>query len=372
MAKKIMMAINTTWNLVNFRKNLIINMLENGYKVVAVAPPDAYVEPLLALNCEYLPINIDNKGTNIFRDLKLSYNFYKLVKKNRPDALITYTIKPNIYFSIVAHLFKIPVLNTVTGLGSAYLKENYVTYLINFLYRLAFLGSKKVFFQNQDDLNLFLARKILKPKKAERIAGSGIDLQKFKPVPKTRDDAHIFQFLFCGRIISDKGIHEFHKAAHILKQKGYVFRACILGFLDVENPGALSLEEMNNLVAAGIVEYLGPTDDIRPYFANADCIVLPSYREGISKTLLEAAAMAKPIITTDAIGCRDLVDDGLNGYLCKIKNPEDLAEKMETMLRKDFKQLDMMGEHGYKKIAQEYDERQVIQKYLSALSLMLT
>lgn len=365
---KIMIALNTTWNLVNFRANLIKSILANGYDVFAIAPPDEYVERLCELGCEYVPINIDNKGTNFFEDLKLCFRVFKILKKCRPDVLITYTIKPNIYFSLVAHLLNIPVINTVTGLGSAYLQENIMTHLLDFLYKLAFTRSRKVFFQNQDDLNLFTSKKIVSLKKTERVYGSGVDLKKFQPELKSRPVGYVFQFLFVGRIIADKGIFEFLQAISILKEGGYHFKACILGFLEVENPGAISVKQMNAWVSKGLVEYLGAAEDVRPYLKAADCVVLPSYREGISKTLLEACAMAKPIITTDTVGCRDLVEEGRNGYLCEVKSPDNLAEKMKIILKKDWNCLDKMGDFGRQKIAKQYDEQKVIRQYIDSIN----
>lgn len=367
MVRKVMIALNTTWNLVNFRGNLIKAMQNQGYEILAISPPDEYVSALKKMGCQYIPIQMDNKGTNIFKDLKLCYQFFKVLLKYRPDALITYTIKPNIYFSLVAHLMNIPVLNTVTGLGTAFIKQNRVTQFINFLYRLAFSRSKKVFFQNQEDLNLFLSKKLVSSKKADRVPGSGVDLEKFQTQKKERTSSHVFQFLFVGRVIADKGIYEYYQASNLLKEKGYIFRASVVGFLGVDNPGAVSIEQMNRWVAEGNLEYEGSTDDIKTYLQHADCVVLPSYREGISKALLEACAMEKPIITTDAVGCRELVEYGMNGYLCEVQNAADLAMKMEKMLQKDWYELDQMGMLGRKKIENEYDEKKVIRQYLEAL-----
>lgn len=369
---KVMIALNTTWNLVNFRANLIQSLMASGCDVVAIAPADDYVKRLQSLGCEYVHIEMDNKGTRIFEDLKLCYRFFKVLKNHRPDILMTYTIKPNIYFSLVAHFFKIPVFNTVTGLGSAYIHGSRVTKLIDFLYRLAFFRSKRVFFQNSDDMDLFLAKKLVTLQQAIRVPGSGVDLKQFQPKSKKRASSTVFQFLFVGRVIADKGIHEFYEAVVLLKEKGFVFKACILGFLEVENPGAISGAMMDQWIKKGHVEYFGSTNDVRPFLIQADCIVLPSYREGTSKALLEACAMAKPIITTDTVGCRDLVEDGLNGYLCQVKDVADLAYKMETILKTNWQVLDEMGMHGRQKIEKEYDEQIVIQQYISILQTTLS
>jgi glycosyltransferase involved in cell wall biosynthesis len=367
MGKKVMIALNTTWNLVNFRAALMTAMQELGYEVLAISPPDEYVGRLQALGCEYIPIQMDNKGTNVLEDLKLCWRFFKVLKKYRPDMLFTYTIKPNIYFSLVAHLFNIPVVNTVTGLGTAYLKENMLLHVVNMLYRLAFHRSQKVLFQNEEDLNLFLAKKLVSKNIAKRVPGSGVNLEKFYLQENKRSSHHIFQFLFVGRVIADKGVFELYDAVHILREQGYQFRVCILGFLDVENVGAVTTEQMNDWVSQGVFEYLGSTDDIRSFMQNADAIVLPSYREGLSKALLEACAMGKAIITTDAIGCRDLVEDGVNGYLCQIKSAVDLALKMEKLLLKDLDEVHEMGRCGRIKIEKEYDEKILINIYLQEL-----
>jgi len=371
MPKKVMIALNSSWNLVNFRKGLITQLLANDYEVIAVSPEDKYATRLKSMGCEYAPIYIDTKGKNPFNELKLCMDIYNLLKAKCPDVVLSYTIKPNLYFSFVCVLLNIPFINTVTGLGTVYFKNNWLNRIVSFCYKIAFKKSRKVFFQNNDDLKFFLEKKMVSPAVAGVLPGSGIDLQHFAPVTTLRQAGHLFQFLFVGRVLIDKGIVELVQATRLLKEKGYVFQTAILGFLDPENKRAIDVSQMSQWVQSGDVHYLGSTDDIRPFVSRADCVVLPSYREGISRALLEAAAMAKPIITTNVPGCAEVVEDGFNGYLCQIKDPVGLALKMEKILLYDYEKIDHLGRNGRKKVETTFSENIVIDKYLEVIKTIV-
>ena len=207
----------------------------------------------------------------------------------------------------------------------------------------------------------------------ELLPGSGIDLNRFTPAATTvvHDVNSKFRFLLIARMLRDKGVGEYVVAAKLLRERWPLAEFCLLGFVDVQNPAAISSAEMDAWVAEGVVTYLGVSDDVRAQIAVADCVVLPSYREGTPRTLLEAAAMARPIITTDAVGCREVVDDGVNGYLCKVRDAGDLAEKMERMLSLSPEQRSKMGYQGRAKMVAEFDEQIVIDKYLAAIEDIL-
>jgi glycosyltransferase involved in cell wall biosynthesis len=345
-------------------------MINAGYDVVAVAPFDGHVDDLLKLGCKYLPIRIDSKGINPWSDLLLFFRFLKIFRNERPNFYLGYTIKPNIYGSLAAHIFKINVVNNIAGLGSVFSNTNWLTLFVKNLYRLALVRSKKVFFQNDDDINLFLDANLVNPNLIERLPGSGVDLKKFVPenLPDYGRPKSQFRFLLIARLLWDKGVGEYVEAARLLRERYPKIEFCVLGFLDVKNPRAITSNQMDNWVLEKIIQYLGSADDVRPHIASADCVVLPSYyREGVPRTLLEAASMGRPIITTNAVGCRDVVEEEVNGYLCKPRDSLDLALKMERMLQLSQEERLNMGKRGRKKIELEFDEQIVINRYLNSI-----
>jgi len=363
---KVLIALNTAWNLLNFRSGLIRTLVAAGHEVVAVAPPDEYVQRLIDLGCRFIPLPMDNKSTNPGRDLLLLWRFYKLLYREQPDVYLSYTIKPNIYGSLAAHTLDIPVINNIAGLGSVFIKDGWLVRLVCWLYHLALRKSIKVFFQNPDDRTLFVNGGLVHPDVADLLPGSGIDLARFLPAPFPNNVSKI-RFLLIARMLRDKGVYEYVEAARQLRWRWPQAEFCLLGFLGVQNPSAITRVQMNAWVAEGVVSYLGISDDVRIQIAATDCVVLPSYREGTPRSLLEAAAMARPIITTNTVGCREVVDDGINGYLCKVRDASDLADKMSQMLQLSYAQRSEMGLRGRAKMEAEFDEQIVIGKYLAAV-----
>lgn len=365
MSVKIVIALNTSWNLFNFRAALIQAMVAQGYRVVAVAPPDEYSPRLPALGCHYVPLPMDNQGTNPFKDFLLMWRFFWLLRRERPSVLLSYTVKPNVYGGLAAHALNIPVIQNVAGLGAAFIRNTWLTRLVKGLYRLALSRSARVFFQNEDDRSLFIDEHLVRPVVADRLPGSGVDLDKFRPLPLPGREP--IRFLLMARLLWDKGVAEFVEAARLLRQRGVKAECCLLGFLEVQNPAAVPRQQVERWVAEGAVQYLGVTDDVRAEIAKADCVVLPSYREGTPRSLLEAAGMARPIITTNAPGCRDVVEDGVNGLLCRSRDALDLADKMGGIAALTATQRTAMGLLGREKVSREFDERLVIERYLLAI-----
>jgi glycosyltransferase involved in cell wall biosynthesis len=365
-----MISLNTAWNLVNFRSGLIRALVSHGYEVIAVAPFDEYAPQLTALECRFVSLPIDNKGTHPGRDLLLLWRFVRLMRKNQPDIFLGYTVKPNVYGSLAAHVCGVPVINNVAGLGTVFIKGGWLNWLVRALYRMALARSCKVFFQNEEDLQLFVSGGLVDGSVSDLLPGSGIDLKKFAPAPLP--GGSVIRFLLIGRMLWDKGVGEYVEAARLLKSRGLNAEVCLLGFLDAQNPTSISKLQMDEWVAEGVVRYMGVSDNVREEIAQADCIVLPSfYREGTPRTLLEAAAMARPIITTDSVGCRDVVDDGVNGFLCRPKDASDLADKMTRMIAMPNAEREAMGLRGRKKVERKFDEKIVIDKYLSAIEAVL-
>ncbi|MFW5607153.1 MAG: glycosyltransferase family 4 protein [Campylobacter hyointestinalis] len=366
---KIFIVANSAWYAYNFRLNLAKALSDSGYKVCFVVPSDEKYTSILRLDFEVHNIKIDSKGINPLVDIQTIYKFYKVYKKEKPSIVLNFTIKPNIYSSLICRYLKIPCISNITGLGTIFIRQNLITKIVKFLYKIVLKKNKLIFFQNQDDRDLFLNYNLIgKTSKTDILPGSGVDLDKFKPSLKTNDDKFIF--LFIGRLIKDKGIIELVEASLLLSKKYNNFELWLLGEFKVQNNTAISLEELNAWLSNNFIKYLGTTDNVASVIAKTDCVILPSYREGTPRSLLEAAAMLKPIITTNTIGCKDVVDDGVNGFLCEVQNVEDLTYKMEKMLNLSTKKRNQMGSAGRKKIMQKYNEKFVINKYLYEIKQM--
>ena len=364
---KVVIALNTAWNLVNFRTGLIRALVAKGYEVVAVAPEDEYAFKLDLLRCRFVALPMDNKGTNPIRDLLLFFRFFRMLRRERPDVFLGYTIKPNVYGSLAAHALGVPVVNNIAGLGSVFMRDTWLTRLVRLLYKSALSRSDHVFFQNNEDLQMFVERGLVASNKVSRLPGSGINLTAFPFTPSKSLSESPLVFLLVARLLWDKGVGEYVEAARIIHRQYPNVKFQLLGFLDVANPTAVTSTEMHDWVNEGVVEYLGVTDDVKPYIVAADVIVLPSYREGVPRSLLEAAAIGRPIVTTDAIGCRDAVDDGVNGFLCNIRDADGLAEKMIRMVELSSSDRIAMGAAGRAKMEKEFDEKIVIDRYLEVV-----
>ena len=363
---KIIICTNSAWNLVNFRSELIRTLVATGHEVVTVAPYDKYATRLEGLGCKFVELKMDNGGTNPVRDAILLLRYWRLLKREQPGVFLGFTVKPNVYGSLAAHRLGIPVINNIAGLGAVFIKGGWLAQLVQELYRAALGRSAKVFFQNPDDRQLFLDERLVQVKVTELLPGSGIDLNRFVVAPMPVANSK-FRFLLIARMLRDKGVGEFVQAAKLLRDRWPSVEFCLLGFVDVQNPSAISRAEVESWVAQGFVNYLGVSDNVRNEIAVADCVVLPSYREGTPRSLLEACAMGRPIITTDAVGCREVVDHGVNGYLCKVRDAKDLAEMMNQMLLLSPEHRIAMGLRGRAKMEAEFDEQIVIGKYLAAI-----
>ncbi len=368
--KTITIIINTSWNVYNFRVGLLKALEEEGYKIVVIAPFDTFSHKLEAFGFEYHEVKMNNKGTDPFEDMKLTMDFCRLLQKIKPVVSLHYTIKPNIYATWAAKLAGVPVINNVSGLGTVFLDDSFSSKVARLLYRFTFRFSKKVFFQNAYDRELFVQQKLVDAKKSDLLPGSGIDTKKYIPVKHAVDKAKI-QFLFIARLLRDKGLFEYVDAARMLKKTYPEVEFAVLGPFYPGNPTAVTEEAMERWVKEGVIHYLGKTDNVEAFIAKSDCVVLPSYREGLSRVLLEASIMARPIITTDVPGCQELVDEGQNGFVCKLKDADDLAEKMEKMLLLEDIERVQMGLHGRQKIIDEFDEQIVIDKYKEAIDSIL-
>lgn len=365
---RIAIVLNTSWNIYNFRMNFVRALLAQGHEVHTIAPLDDYTDRLVAAGCIHHKVTMDSRGANPIKDSALILELLLIYRRVRPDVILHYTIKPNVYGTLAASMLKIPVINNVCGLGTVFLKDNLVSAIAIFLYRISFRFAEQVFFQNPDDLDLFIRRKLVAASRVGLLPGSGIDLNRFPALPYSRNKT--FTFLMISRLISDKGVLEYVEAAKQLRAEGFDAHFRLLGAKDPEHKRGIKLPVIDNWIDSGIIEYMGSTDDVRPFIEQADAIILPSYREGTPRTLLEAASSAKPIIATDVPGCNHVVKDGYNGLLCKLKDPNDLAEKMKKMASLDDDLLASFGRNGRRKVESEFDESLVINKYLTTLSTL--
>jgi glycosyltransferase involved in cell wall biosynthesis len=345
--------------------NFVKTLLDQGYEVHTIAPIDDYTHHLVEAGCIHHKVTMDSRGANPIKDAALIVELFLIYRKIRPDIILHYTIKPNVYGTLAAAMLRIPVLNNVCGLGTVFLKNNLVSAVAILLYKISFRFASKVFFQNPDDMKLFLEKKLVPASSVDLVPGSGIDLKRFTPKRFARNDK--FTFLLISRLITDKGILEYIEAVKQLKSSGVDAKFQILGAMDPEHKRGIKVEVIEEWIKSGTIEYLGTTDDVRPHINEADCIVLPSYREGTPRTLLEAASSSKPIIATDVPGCNHVVVDNYNGFLCKLKDSDDLAQKMNTMAQLENAILKKFGENGRSKMEAEYNESVVINKYLAAL-----
>lgn len=362
-AKLVVVSYNTSKYVYLFRRNLIKRLLREGYTVRVVAPYDSYTPRLLEMGCSFTPISVRVKAIDPLHDATILFNYWRIYRRLRPGVALHYTIKPNIYGSLAARLAGVPVINNIAGLGYVFVNRSPLQPLVKKLYSAALSKAHCVFFQNRDDLGLFQKMGLVEPGRSRLIPGSGVDLRYFSPRPQRK--AGPFTFLLVGRMLWDKGIGEYVEAARSLKTRHPAIRFQLLGEADADNPRAISLSTIRSWTAEGWVEYLGEVEDVRPCIAEADCLVLPSYREGVPHSLLEGGAMAKPLIAADAPGTREPVEDGLNGFLCRAKDPVDLARTMERMLHLGQKDRREMGKASRQRIRKDFDEELVIARYLS-------
>ena len=363
---RIGIVINKAWNIYNFRKCLVVAFQKMGHEVVAIANKDEFSEKLQEeWNCEFHHINMRIKGINPFLDTLLMLNLLYLYKKTNIDVVLHFTIKPNIYGSLVAKVLSIPIINNVSGLGTVFLRRTLYTRLALKLYKLSFAFPKIVFFQNPDDRSVFLSNKLVFGPKTRLLPGSGIDIEHFYYERYKRKEP--FVFLMVGRALFDKGIMEYLEAARTLKKRNLNVVCAFLGSFESAMNLGIPKKEFDHYVADGIIEYWGKVSDVRPYLVKADCVVLPSYREGVPRSLIEAASMGRTLIATEVPGCKEIVLNNYNGLTCEAKNSIDLAQKMYQMYASSEEQLQVYSKNSRKLIVERFDEQFVVRKYEEAI-----
>jgi glycosyltransferase involved in cell wall biosynthesis len=345
---------------------LIRGLRDAGYGPVVIAPQNPAADTRMrALGVKRIAVPIQRAGLNPLADLLLLARYVALLKRLRPAAYLGYTIKPNIYGSIAAALLGIPAIPNVSGLGTAFIRSGPLQQFIVGLYRIGFRRAPVVFFQNAEDRQLFVEGRIVRTDQARVVPGSGVDLEHFAPAPQPDCPP---TFLLIGRLLRDKGVAEFVEAAWSLRSELPHARFQLLGPIDEANRTAISHAELDSWVSKGAIDYLGTVDDVRPFIAAATAVVLPSYREGLPRSLLEAGAMARPLIAADVPGCREVVGDAVNGYLCRVRDAASLASAMRRMAELPADERLAMGEAARRKVQEQFNEEFVVRAYLDVLA----
>jgi len=365
--KTILICSNYAWTIYNFRMPLIRSLKKKGYVIYVLTQYDGYETYIEREVHQIKPLFISRKGINPFLDLLTILDFIRYFKLLRPDILLPFTIKPVIYGSIVARIFKVRSIAMITGLGTAFMADTWIMKVVKILYRFALSSASTVFFQNVDDKNLFVKNKLVSANVCRLSPGSGIDLNTFCYVDPPKKDNMVF--LLVARMLWDKGVEEFVKAARLTKLKYPQVDFQLLGPLGVENRTAISDRQMDDWCKEGFIKYLGETDNVAKYMEKACCIVLPSYREGTSRVLLEGAAIGRPLIASDVPGCREVIEHGVTGFLCKPRDYLDLSEKFEQMISMSFQARKIMGVSGHKKVTNEFAQNIVCNLYIDAIEL---
>lgn len=347
--------------LLYFRQELIEKLIENGYEIYVSFPKSENAERLEEKGCKFIDVQMERHGINPLKDIKIIFRYLNIIKQIKPNWVLTYTIKPNIYGGIACRLKRVKQIANITGLGTALENKGLLQKITIILHKIALKKVYCCFAQNQENLNFLQKHKIAK-NKLKLIPGSGVNLKKYTLL-KYPQKGEPIEFLFISRIMKEKGIEEYLKMAEYIKDKYNNTKFHILGFCEQEYN-----EILTGLQNRNIIEYHGRQDNIIPFLEKASCIIHPTYYpEGMSNVLLEACASGRPIITTNRPGCREVVDDEKNGFIVEEKNPEDLMEKVEKFIKLSYEEKKQMGLNGRKKVEIEFDRNIVINAYIEEI-----
>ena len=362
---KIIFSSNVSWSIYNFRKDLLKTLYDKGHEIYTVSSRDKYADKLIKLGFIFKEVNINNNSKNPFTDIKLLYQYVKLYKKIRPDIICHNAIKPNIYGTIAAKLLGIPVINNISGLGTLFIRKNFSTSLAKILYKFSQKFANTVFFQNPHDSNLFIDENLINSKKVKLIPGSGVDTSLFKPNKKKKTD--IFNFIFIGRFLKDKGMLELYDAVISLSEIRNDFKVTIVGGRYASNETCITEIQLNLFKTNNLFDVIGHTDNVQDELIKADCLILPSYREGLSKVLIEAGSSGVPCITTDVPGCKDVIIDNYNGLIVKPKSSESLLVAMQKMLNFEYSTLSSLGRNSRNNIIEKFSMKKVNNIYINEI-----
>jgi glycosyltransferase involved in cell wall biosynthesis len=358
--KKVLILVNHDVVIYNFRKELVERLLKDKYEVYISSPYGERIDELLAMGCKYIEASISRHGTNIIEELKLLSYYKKIIKDVKPDMVLSYTIKPNIYGGMACKSLNVPYIANITGLGTAVENKGIMQKITIILYKIAFKKINCLFFQNTENRQFFIDNNIAVDKH-RLIPGSGVNLEYFNVLDYTSDET--IEFTFISRIMKEKGIDQYIEAAEYIRNKYPNTRFHICGFCEEAYDDKLKM-----LQDKGIIHYHGMQRDVREILAKTHCTIHPTYYpEGMSNVLLESSACGRPIITTNRSGCRETVDDGINGYIVEQQSSKDIIEKIEKFLKLSYEDKKNMGLAGRKKVEKEFDRQIVVEAYMDEI-----
>ena len=357
--KKVLILVNHDVVIYNFRKELVQLLIENNYKVYISSPYGKKIDLLVNLGCEYINTPIDRHGTNLIDDIKLVSQYRKLIKQIKPDIVLSYTIKPNIYGGLACRSLNVPYIATITGLGTAFEKEGIFPKLILKLYKLAFKKVHKIFFQNESNM-LFFRRNKISISKHRLVSGSGVNLDEFYYTEYPKYSQNI-RLLFVGRVMKEKGIEELTKAAEVLSnEKGVIFDA--VGFYEKDyEEKAKELERLN------IVNFHGVQSNVQEFIKQSHAVILPSYHEGMANVLLEASSMGRPIIASSIPGCKEIFDEGVTGFGVEPKSVDSIIKVVRKFIELPYHKKRTMGIKAREKVKREFDRNKVVLSYMEEI-----
>lgn len=358
---KILIINNSSGGLYNFRRQLIKELVDRGNQVKLLIPFNSRLNELKEIGTELIETPIERRSLNPFGDYSLYKLYSSIIKEEKPDLIITYTIKPNIYAGRIAAKKNIPYATNITGLGTAFESGSALKYIAIKMYKTALKKAKVVFFENRENCNTFLKLGIVNEKQYCVLPGAGVDIDYFsyQTYPEIIDNTN---FIFIGRVMKEKGIDELFSAVRRLYLEGVRCRLTVLGGCEEHYE-----EEMRKYSSEGWMEYLGHQLDVREYIKQSHCFVLPSWHEGMANTNLECAAMGRPIITSNIPGCMEAVDNGVSGFLCEKQNADDLYQKLKHFISLPYDKQKAMGLAGRKRMEEIFDKKKVIEQTIERL-----
>lgn len=356
--KRVLILANSDVGLYNFRKELVVELVKKGYEVYISLPNGERIKKLCDMGCNFIETDIDRRGTNPLKDIMLFFKYIKIIKKIKPTVILTYTVKPNLYGGIASKLCKTPYICNVTGLGSGFLNGGIVKKIIIMLSTISFKNAKRVMVQNSADLNQLIDNKITTDN-LTLIPGSGVNLNQYSVLPYPGEEAPII-FNFIARVMKDKGIDEYLEAATIIKEKYPHVIFNVIGTIDQP----IYEEILNDYQERGIIDYKGFQTNLIPFIEQSSCTINPSYTEGMSNVLLESAACGRPIIASNIPGCKEIIDESINGYIFESKNVSSLVYAIERFIQIEHKDKINMGQAGRKKVEKEFNREIVVNKYV--------
>lgn len=358
--KTVLFIVNHNITLYNFRKELVESLVEEKYRVVVVLPVTEETGKIIELGCEVIDVPVERHGTNPIHDFKLLIEYRRIIKQIKPDVVLTYTIKPNVYGGLAAGSLNVPCFCTVTGLGIAIEGGGLLKKISLTLYRAGLFKATKVFFQNAVNRQVF-ADAHIGGERYELVSGSGVNIEEYAQIAFPAQERAV-EFVFISRVQKAKGIDNYLDMAGLVKKKypDTVFH--ILGFCEEDYK-----ERLNELTKEGVICYHGMQQDIRPFLEKCQCLVHPSFHEGMSNVCMEAAAAGRAVIASNISGCKEIVDDGVTGFLVSVDDTPDLERTVERFIKLTYNERRRMGEAGRVKMQKEFDRKQVVSKYMEEI-----